>query len=160
VSGNDTALRRLVVAIDGSEGSLHAAEHAVSLAAAVGADLVFVYVLDDEVLRELAVAFPDGGGAGAERLEADAQGRLEQPAEWARERGCPCARRVERGDPVERIEAVAEEVGADLIVVGRTGRRGVRRVLLGSVARRLAESSAVPVLVIGCPRGEAAAGAG
>lgn len=149
-------MRRLLVAIDGSEGSLHAAEHAVNLAAVVGADLVFVYVLDDEVLRELAVAFPDGGGAGAERLAADAEGRLDEPAEWARRRGCQCSRRVERGDPVERIEAVADEVGADLIVVGRTGRRGLRRVLLGSVARRLAESSPVPVLVIGCPRGEAA----
>jgi nucleotide-binding universal stress UspA family protein len=153
-----TDIRRIVVAIDGSEGALHAAEHAVDLAAALGGDVVFVYVIDDQVSRALEVAFPGDERSGAERLEADANGRLDQPAEQARRRGCAFSKRIERGDPVERLEAVANEVGADLIVVGRTGCRGARRVLLGSVARRLTESSRVPVLVIGERRKTRAAG--
>jgi nucleotide-binding universal stress UspA family protein len=144
-------VRRLLVGIDGSEASLHAAERAMELASALGADLVFVFVLDETVARDLAIAFPDENETGAQRLEADARGRLEQLAERARRRGLGCAVRVERGDPVQVLAEVAGELGADILVVGRTGMRGVRRVLLGSVARRLAESSPIPVLVIGGP---------
>lgn len=56
--------------------------------------------------------------------------------------------RIELGSPADRIVGVAEEAGADHIVVGSHGRSGVSRILLGSVAERIVRTSPVPVTVI------------
>lgn len=140
--------RRILVAIDGSDTSLSAADQAMELAAQIGAEITLIHVHDEEVSRALKAAVPDGFEEAQWRLEDDADRLLEHLAERARKSGITCAVRAERGDPCSVINEVAQQVGADLIVVGRTGRRGVRRVLLGSVARRLIESSRVPVLVV------------
>ncbi|HBZ71247.1 MAG TPA: universal stress protein [Deltaproteobacteria bacterium] len=140
--------RRILVAIDGSDTSLSAADQAMEFAAQIGAEITLIHVHDEEVARALKAAVPDKFEEAQWRLEDDADHLLEHLAERARKGGIPCTVRTQRGDPCGVINAVAEEVGADLIVVGRTGRRGVRRVLLGSVARRLIESSRVPVLVV------------
>lgn len=54
---------------------------------------------------------------------------------------------VRRGVPYEVLTAEARAVGADLIVLGSTGRSGPSRFLLGSVAERVLRTSEVPVLV-------------
>ena len=51
------------------------------------------------------------------------------------------------GDPAEAILAVAEDVGATLVCAGTTGKSGIERLLIGSVARRLLHESRVPVLL-------------
>ena len=53
---------------------------------------------------------------------------------------------VVTGDPVEGILKVAKEVGATLICAGTTGKSGIERLLIGSVARRLLHDSQVPLL--------------
>jgi nucleotide-binding universal stress UspA family protein len=50
--------------------------------------------------------------------------------------------------PYRVILALAAELGADLIVMGTVGRKGPRRVLVGSVTERVIEQSPVPVLVV------------
>lgn len=52
------------------------------------------------------------------------------------------------GDPGHRIAEVAEEIGADLVCISSHGRTGVSRLLLGSVAERVARMSPCPVLII------------
>jgi nucleotide-binding universal stress UspA family protein len=54
---------------------------------------------------------------------------------------------VRVGDPVEQVCSLGVEIAASLIVVGTHGRRGVRRMVLGSVAERIARSAPCPVLV-------------
>ncbi len=56
---------------------------------------------------------------------------------------------VKLGAPWEQILAAADEVGADLIVVGTHGRRGFAHAMLGSVAERVVRASRVPVLTVG-----------
>lgn len=51
------------------------------------------------------------------------------------------------GDPAEGILRVAEQVGATLICAGTTGKSGIERILIGSVARRLLHDSKVPLLL-------------
>jgi len=51
------------------------------------------------------------------------------------------------GDPAEGILRVAEDVGATLICAGTTGKSGIERLLIGSVARRLLHDSRVPLLL-------------
>lgn len=57
------------------------------------------------------------------------------------------ARHFRAGSPDREIAQVASDVGADLIVVGTTGKKGVARLVLGSVAESLVRSAPCPVLV-------------
>ena len=52
------------------------------------------------------------------------------------------------GDPGHEIVDLASEIGAELIIMPSHGRRGVKRVLLGSVAERVARLAECPVLVL------------
>jgi nucleotide-binding universal stress UspA family protein len=52
------------------------------------------------------------------------------------------------GRPDEAIVKFAEDVGADLIVMGSHGRTGLSKILLGSVAERVIGQAACPVLVV------------
>lgn len=55
---------------------------------------------------------------------------------------------VDFGQPAERILALASEVNADLIIVGTHGRRGVERLVVGSVAQTVLSKAHCPVLVM------------
>jgi nucleotide-binding universal stress UspA family protein len=52
------------------------------------------------------------------------------------------------GDPRTEIQAAAAEIGIELIVMGTHGRRGVSRLLLGSVAESIARTAHCPVLLV------------
>lgn len=52
------------------------------------------------------------------------------------------------GEPVERIAALATEIGAELVVMGTRGRGGVAALLLGSVATGVVRSLRIPVMLV------------
>lgn len=58
------------------------------------------------------------------------------------------ARHVVRGNPVKRIQALAEQLGADLICIGSTGKGAVQRFLLGSVSQTIVRTSHITVLTV------------
>ncbi|PSP97722.1 universal stress protein UspA [Halobacteriales archaeon QS_5_70_17] len=93
------------------------------------------------------VVDPAGSGYG-ERTEADR--RAEELFDAARERagGREFDAAVVEGRPADAIVEVAEERGADTIVMGSRGRTGVSRVVLGSVAGTVVQNSPVPVTVV------------
>jgi nucleotide-binding universal stress UspA family protein len=57
-------------------------------------------------------------------------------------------RHVVRGEPIKRIEARVQEIGADVLCVGSTGKGAVQRALLGSISQRILRTSPVPVLTV------------
>jgi len=59
----------------------------------------------------------------------------------------PIWQHIRIGDPTEVILQVAADYDADLVVVGTRGRKGVERLLLGSVAKKLVDAGEIPVLV-------------
>jgi nucleotide-binding universal stress UspA family protein len=63
-------------------------------------------------------------------------------------RGVSISTRMEERDPADAIRAVAREPGVELIVMGSHGRRGLDRMLLGSVAERTVQGASVPVLIV------------
>jgi len=140
--------RRIVAGVDGSSTSVQAAEAAIALAAAGGAEVILVHVLDDALARDLAALTSDGPEAVRQRLESQGDEILRDLCARAARREVACSRRIESGDPPHVIDEIAREVGADAIVVGKIGRRGVRRWMIGSVTRRLIEITHVPVVVI------------
>jgi universal stress protein A len=56
------------------------------------------------------------------------------------------------GNPASEILTVAEMEAAELIIMGSHGRRGLSRLVLGSVAEAVAHRAKCPVLIVKCPR--------
>lgn len=135
-------MKKILVAVDGSEASLHAMRAAVSLAKGLGAQLTLAHVVPPmfvppEVPFGMQPWSDDALKGGEKLLEAA-----------AREAGLPCERLNLTGSPAERLADTAESGGFDLVVVGSKGRNAVSRVLIGSVTDRLVHICSRPVLVV------------
>ncbi|MCA8064255.1 universal stress protein [Burkholderia sp. AU38729] len=151
----------ILVALDGSDTSSRALDAALAIASETGARLTPVYVVDFLVPAYdmygydpsiLVDAFREEGL----RVTEDAARRLK-----ARDvAGTPQISNVAPAgeDIPHRIVSLANEIEADLIIMGTHGRRGVQRLFLGSVAERVLRMATCPVLMIpaGCPSGKPA----
>lgn len=154
------AFRRVVVPLDGSPAGEEAIEHALAVAGDADVELLLVHVvLPIFYLTERAAqAFLD-----ETELEAGAAAYLAGVATRVRARGVAADTRV-LGDPQPAraiLECVAD-FGADLIAMETHGRGGVARLLMGSVADKVARAAPVPVLLHrpSAPESSAAAGRG
>jgi nucleotide-binding universal stress UspA family protein len=78
----------------------------------------------------------------------DVDATLQAAAEEAREAGVEVETYARQGDPADAILDVAEERGADLIVVGNKGMTGAKRFLLGSVPNKISHHAPCSVLII------------
>jgi nucleotide-binding universal stress UspA family protein len=140
----------IVVGTDGSDTAREAVRQAVELAARLGARLEIVSAYEPVPgarLREEAQQAPaDLQWLVNPREDVDAT--LREAAEAAREGGVEAVTYARQGDPADAILDVAEERGADLIVVGNKGMTGARRFLLGSVPNRVSHHAPCSVLII------------
>ena len=144
-------IARILVPVDGSEYSRHAAQHAVRIGQAYGAEVVFLHVVDDQLVSQLADLEADGRERARERLAAQGAVHLRDVAQLAEQYGLAHREQVAEGDPCAVIADMAVHLGVDLLVMGKIGRRGTRRILVGSVTRRVIESVDLPVLVVSAP---------
>ncbi len=145
--------RRILVPVDGSEFSRYAAEEAVRLAQTYGSELIFLHVVDSQVVDALVQREGDGGLRVRDRLSENGRVYLQDVARMAEEYKLPHREEVSEGDPCAVICDTAARADVDLIVMGRIGRRGARSILVGSITRRVIECSDRAVLVIpGLPR--------
>ena len=141
---------RILVPIDGSPTSESGFTEALGLAGRLGSALHLLNVVDARLLFAEVSAYTspqlllDDWRAAGDRLVADA-------VERARAQGLT-ADGVVRCDPGMRVcDTIVEEAkesGAGLIVMGTHGRRGLRRVALGSDAELVLRESPVPVLLV------------
>jgi len=136
---------RILVPTDGSVGSAHVALQAIDLAETYGATIHVVHVVDESV-RSLVAGFGN-------EAEFEDRGReaVERVAGMARHHGIDVETAVEPGDPAERIVDYADEVDADLIVLGTHGRSGIERRLIGSVAENVVRQARPPVMTVRLP---------
>jgi nucleotide-binding universal stress UspA family protein len=140
----------IVVGTDGSDTASKAVRQAVDLARAVGAkiELVTAYepVPAQRISEERRQAPEDLQWAISPREDVDAT--LEAAAAVVREAGVAVNLYARQGDPADAILDVAEEVEADLIVVGNKGMTGAKRFLLGSVPNKVSHHAPCSVLII------------
>jgi nucleotide-binding universal stress UspA family protein len=134
----------VVVGTDGSDTATEAVRHAIDLAKMSGAKLHIVTAYKPKAVS--------GSGVPAEFRDqlassgiADAV--LEDQCARARAAGVEVEGHAGTGDPVEAIVHVAEQVHADVIVVGNKGMAGVRRVL-GSVPNSVAHQAPCSVYIV------------
>jgi nucleotide-binding universal stress UspA family protein len=141
---------RIVVGTDGSETAAEAVRHATELARATGAALEIVSAyqpVPQERLREEASEVP-GDIAYTVGPREDVNVILEGAAGPAREAGVETQTHPREGDPADAIIDLAEEVDADLIVVGNKGMTGARRFLLGSVPNKISHHAPCGVYIV------------
>ena len=143
--------RRILVPVDGSEFSRYAAEHAVRLARTHGSELIFLHVVDSQVVDALAQREGDGELGVRDRLFEKGRVYLQDVARLAEESHVPHREEVDEGDPCGVICDTAARADVDLIVMGRIGRRGARGILVGSITRRVIECCDRAVLVVPGP---------
>jgi nucleotide-binding universal stress UspA family protein len=147
-----TMYERILVATDGSPLSKKAVTQAIGLAATCGAELIAVKVVP---------RYPQAYFEGSIPLNAKDVARIE--AQWAEEaqaavaavqktalaKGLKAKAVVVRSDIVsDAIIAAAKKHKADLVVMASHGRKGIKRLLLGSETQQVLTHCHVPVLVL------------
>jgi nucleotide-binding universal stress UspA family protein len=144
--------QRILVATDGSDLSSTAVGSAIELAAAIGAEMVALYVVP-----RYPVSYFEGGItisvediARTEKQWSDkGQAVVDAVQEQAKAQGVTAKAVVAQSDLVaESIMSAATKHGCDLVVMASHGRKGIKRILLGSETQHVLTHSTVPVLVL------------
>jgi nucleotide-binding universal stress UspA family protein len=140
-------IKKIVVATDFSDIAARALDEAVDLAEQLGATITLVHSYEIPVY-----GFPDGILVGSSDVAASLAegGQRGLEAAIAKQKGRPVAitPSLRCGPAWDEVNAVASDVGADLIVVGTHGRRGFARAMLGSTAERIVRTATRSVLVV------------
>jgi nucleotide-binding universal stress UspA family protein len=136
----------ILVATDFSEHADRALAYAAELAVGLEAELRLLHAVSIPALGipAMGVSYP----AMEDSIVKEAKEALAALEVRYRGRVRIAGTHLEVGDPRDVIDRVAEETRADLIVMGTHGRRGLRRVLLGSVAEAVVRSAPCPVLIV------------
>ena len=146
---SEIKIETVLVPLDFSELSLEALRFAVAIAKKFGAEVHLVHVTDEENAPKM---FSAGHGMrqtarSMESLRDELLGHGKQVGGfWPEE----C--HVRPGQPYQEICTLSHEIDASLIVLGTRGHAGLKRILLGSTAERVARFAACPVLVVRRPR--------
>jgi nucleotide-binding universal stress UspA family protein len=140
--------KSILVATDGSQTATVAIREAIDLASAVGARLHLVNAYVERrpqsgIHRDPRVDKP----AGTAEAEL-ARGALDQASQMAVAAGLEASAHARNGDAASVILDLAEELQADLIVVGNRGMTGAARFLLGSVPNKISHGAACSVLIV------------
>jgi nucleotide-binding universal stress UspA family protein len=144
--------KHILIATDGSELADKAVQQGLALAKALNAKATAVTVTEPwDALSMAAIAevrMPNPVADYEERVAAAANSILWSVAEKAKKLDVPCATvYVKDRRPAEGIIETAQAQLCDLIVMASHGRRGVARLLLGSVASRVVALGPMPVLI-------------
>ncbi len=144
----------ILCGIDGSELSTKALRHAVDLATRIGAKLTVVTVTEPSVVvapgAEMMMVDTSSIIADLDKAkEESAKAVLTEAEKLAKTSDLAVTvRHIANSPAAEGILHAGKELGADLIVMGSHGRRGLGRLLLGSQAAEVLAHAQVPVLVV------------
>jgi nucleotide-binding universal stress UspA family protein len=148
--GSETGVapfKKVLVPVDAGPASDAAVEHAAALAGAFGAEVTVLHVYEAPIpvypgapyvpIHDVSLALETSARAAVDAVVHRLAGRASQVTGLVRQ-----------GSAWRNINDVALEIGADLIVLGTHGRRGVTRALIGSVAEKVVRTSPLPVLTV------------
>ncbi len=140
--------KRILMPIDGSKTSEQAIHEGLELAKALGAQVTFLYAVEDPVATVYAMpeAVPYQPQLFQDLRKA-AEDTLQHAKSLAEAVGVSSTTLlVERKHPVDAIREV--EADTDLIIMGTHGRRGFNRMVFGSVAEGVLRRASTPCLLI------------
>jgi nucleotide-binding universal stress UspA family protein len=138
-------MKRIVVAVDGSEHADRALRMGIDLAGRFGAEVRVVSVVEPTYLPPE----PYGLAEQVDKATREEAARLVAAAvKSVSDAGVSAKGDVLDGSPADAVARLADECGADLVVVGSRGRGALGRLFLGSVSDRLVHFLRRPVLVV------------
>jgi nucleotide-binding universal stress UspA family protein len=141
----------IVVGTDGSDTAKQAVSEAVRLAQALGAEVHVVSAF--QPVHAKVTGAPDGAAKVWQPLPHDqVDGILHQAVAGVRLAGVEVTPHAVRKDPADALIAVADEVGATMIVVGSKGMHGARRLALGNVPNKVSHHARCNVLIVATDR--------
>ena len=145
--------KRILVPTDGSENAERAGEYAISLADLSGADIIVLNVIDTYYLN--AITQPDVRESVDEELRTSVKKAIERFEEKIEENKCngTCQNvnfkiLIKEGKPVDVILKTIDEEEIDQVIIGKSGKHGLERFLLGNTTERVLKEAKVPVNVI------------
>lgn len=141
-------VQSIVVPTDGSDVARRALDHALSIAERYDATVSVLAVVDP---NGAALTF---GVAEVDELERAKERLVDDIVSTYDDRTVDVTGTVRRGRPAGEILAYANEIGTDLLVVGRSNRDGVTETLRRSTTDRIVTDTSIPVLVVPEPDAE------
>ena len=145
--------KKILLPTDGSKNAERAGEYAISHADLTGSDIIVLYVIDTEYLN--AVIQPDVRNDLDKELRADGKRAVETFKKQLEESQCndKCLNiefevLVKEGKPADTILKTIDEEGVDQVVMGKSGKQGLERFLLGRTTDQVVKEAKVPVNVI------------
>ncbi len=144
---------KILLAVDGSKHSQKAAEAGIELARKTNGRVMALFVIDIakeyEGIGGVSWNIADDVIEGIKKsLRECSNDTLKIVGEMAQKAGVPFEAKVVEGQPASEIMKVAENADMGLIVMGRLGRTGIGKFLMGSVAEKVIRNSEVPVLLV------------
>ena len=143
--------KRILVPTDFTETSDRAIDYALSLAERLGSSVTIMHAYEIPI-----IGFPDGALVATADIATQIANASRAGLDSAVSRRQGAKVKIDGilrdGVAWEEINKVADEIDADLIVIGTHGRRGIARALLGSVAENVIRTAHHPVLTIHGPR--------
>jgi nucleotide-binding universal stress UspA family protein len=146
------AIKTILLPTDGSDCSAKAMAYALSFAKQYGGRIVALHVIDRRWEEQTRIVVAEVGQDLTQKIQAgyaeEARRILREVADAAGKVGVPVETTVLTGIPSEEISRLAQELSADLIIMGTHGRTGVSHLLLGSVAEKVLRRAPCPVLTV------------
>jgi nucleotide-binding universal stress UspA family protein len=145
-------LGNLLVAVNGSESSFHAAQYAILIGKEYRSHVKAVYVVDTMALQQLTlnrVFLPEERNSYEEHLKLDGKKHLQQIASWGREHGVTVETEMRRGGVWSEVVTAAKDWGANLILLGGLL---TKRTTGGASTREILENAPCSVLVVREPQ--------
>jgi nucleotide-binding universal stress UspA family protein len=146
---------RILVAMDGSNESMNAADYAILVAKQYNASLTAISILPQEIRYDVEMADPDMPAAPVKGIVELSRHEVEEKLfseirEKAKENNVDLQTDVivTAGSILAEIVTYAESKNFNLIIIGTRGKTGLKRMLLGSVASGVVTYAHCPVLVV------------
>jgi nucleotide-binding universal stress UspA family protein len=147
-ANKEETMKKILIATDGSPSALQAVEVGLELAAEHESELTFVHVAPAADVLPVAGFAMAGPVSVPHELDEHDRSSLDEALHLAEEQGLDAWTKLLVGDAAKQIVAFADEIDADLIVVGSRGLGAIGGTLLGSVSRRILHEAKRPVLIV------------
>ncbi len=140
--------KRILIATDGSDKSMKAAEEGMELAKALGAQVIALNVINEVVIASAVRQLGSDRKEVEERLKVAGEKAVDNIKAMGTKMGVNVDAIVTIGAPANTVIDMAGAEQADLIIMGSHGESGATKLLIGSVVQKVLYWATIPVLVV------------
>ncbi len=144
--GELVQVKRILIAVDGSEHSYKAVRYGCAIGPPLDAEVIILHVVP---MLVSATPYHDVSSdqpfLALQKVGEDILARAKKVSESC---SCPVVDLIDHGDPARRIIDIAEERSIDLIIIGSRGISGLKRLLVGSTSDKVANQASCPVMIV------------